>query len=205
VTLPDPPILVVTDRKQCPESLESRARALFEGGCRWLSLREKDLAAAERRTLLQRLIAIGGTFGATVGVHDDLAAALAFRCALHLPASADLTGARHALGPEILIGRSCHDAAEIAAAAAEGADYATLGPIFASASKPGYRRSLGPADLAAIAAGARLPVLALGGVTEATLPSLTGLGFAGIAIMGEAMRIRDPADWFGRVAGTIKI
>jgi thiamine-phosphate pyrophosphorylase len=86
MTLPDPPILVITDRSQCPESLEDRAEKLFRGGCRWLSLREKDLPASERLSLLRRLIAIGKNFGAQVGVHGDIDAALASGAALHLPA-----------------------------------------------------------------------------------------------------------------------
>ena len=55
--LPYPPILVITDRMQCAEPLEVRAAALFRGGCRWLSLREKDLEPEQRRALLERLIA----------------------------------------------------------------------------------------------------------------------------------------------------
>lgn len=200
MTLPDPPILVITDRTQCLEPLEARALALFRGGCRWLSLREKDLAAPARRALLDRLIAIGREFGATVGVHEDAEAALACRCTLHLPASADLAAPRRALGADALIGQSCHNAAELAASAAAGADYATLGPVFGTESKPGYRPTHAPADLAAMAARAGLPVLALGGIGAATVPRLAGTGFAGIAIMGEAMRIPDPEVWFMRLA-----
>jgi len=48
VSFPTPPIFVITGPYQCDEPLESRAEALFRGGCRWLSLREKDLPAAER-------------------------------------------------------------------------------------------------------------------------------------------------------------
>ncbi len=84
--LPWPPLLIITDRNQCPETLEARAAALFEGGCRWLSLREKDLAPASRLALLERLVDIGRKFGATVGVHDDLAASMACGTAVDLPA-----------------------------------------------------------------------------------------------------------------------
>lgn len=189
--LPAPPILVITDRTQCAEPLEARAAALFRGGCRWLSVREKDLAPSDRRALLERLIAIARPFGAVVGVHDDLDAAATLRIPLHLPAQGDVSAARRALG-DGLIGKSCHDAAEIAAAA--GADYVTLSPFFPSASKPRYSPG---ADLPAIAAKAPLPVLALGGVTRATLPRVSGV--AGIAIMGEAMRIAEPERWFADI------
>jgi thiamine-phosphate pyrophosphorylase len=184
------PILVITDRTQCAGALEARIASLFRGGCRWLSVREKDMEHAGRRALLERLVAIARPFGAVVGVHDDLDAAMALGIPLHLPAHADVAAARRAIG-DALLGKSCHDAAEIAAAAANGADYVTLSPFFPSAGKPGYRAG---ADLHAVAAGAPLPVLALGGITRATLPQLSGL--AGAAIMGEAMRTAEPEGWF---------
>jgi thiamine-phosphate pyrophosphorylase len=178
---------------QCAEPLPARAAALFRGGCRWLSLREKDLEPRERHALLEQLITIARPFGATVGVHDDVAAALALKIPLHLPAHADLAAARSG---GILVGASCHNSADIAAAAESGADYVTLSPFFASASKPGYRTGL---DLFGIAAEAALPVIALGGVTRATLPALAGASLAGVAIVGEAMRTPDPEGWFAGI------
>jgi len=191
------PILIITDRTQCAEPLEARAVALFRGGCRWLSVREKDLGPAERRALLERLIAIAAPFGATVGVHDDLDASVALGIPLHLPADGDVAAARRMLG-DVLLGKSCHDAADIAAAG--DADYVTLSPFFVSASKPGYGTDL---DLRDVAAEAPLPVLALGGVTLATLPHL--LGAVGVAIMGEAMRVAEPEGWYAEIAATFTL
>ncbi len=196
MNLPEPPILIITDRTQCPETLEKRAVALFEGGCRWLSLREKDLAPADRLTLLERLIDIGSRFGATVGVHSDLATAQACGAALHLSARSNIGHARRVLGDAALIGKSCHDLAEITAALVEGADYATLSPIFISAGKPGYPPMPDSEASGAIDAGKPLPVLALGGVTHTTLPLILGTGFGGVAILGEAMTAPDPEKWF---------
>jgi thiamine-phosphate pyrophosphorylase len=200
VRLPDPPIFVITDRTQCDEPLENRAEALFRGGCRWLSLREKDLPAAERAALLARLMRIGTAFGAAVGVHDDIAAAAHCGSALHLPAAADPAAARPALGGAVLIGQSCHDRAELDRAGASGVDYVTLGAAFPSASKPGYApRS--PIDAFALLAGTSAkPVLALGGVTESTVGLLAGISIAGVAVMGRAMRTPEPAAWFSRLA-----
>ncbi len=197
MTLPDPPILIITDRRQCAEPLEDRAAALFRGGCRWLSLREKDLPSQDRVALLRRLIAIAHPFGATVGIHDDLAAALACGAPLHLPAQADLRAARQALGPHILLGKSCHTPAELQAAG--DIDYATLSPVFPSAGKPGYGPALGPAGIAAIAAKAAIRVVALGGITQFTLAQLAGTPIAGVSIMGEAMTIAEPAGWFAGI------
>jgi thiamine-phosphate pyrophosphorylase len=196
MTLPQPPILVITDRMRSAEPIEERALALFRGGCRWLSLREKDMAPAARLELLARLVAIGRGFGAVISVHGDIAAARHLGTGLHLASGADPVAPRLAVGGGLL-GQSCHSAEELRAAAAGGVDYATLSPIFASVSKPGY----GPAgDLIALAGAAPIPVLALGGITRETLPRLAGTGFAGIAVLGEAMVTPEPEAWFGRLA-----
>jgi thiamine-phosphate pyrophosphorylase len=190
---------VITDRRQARRPLEEMAAACFAGGCRWLSLREKDLPAAERLDLLHRLVALGHRHGAAVGVHEDIAAALAAGADfVHLPDGASAEAARARLGGAVLIGVSAHDAAGIARAAAEGADYATLSPIFVSASKPEYQ-AIGLATLAEAARAAALPLLALGGIDEATLAGAVAAGAAGVAVMGEAMRANDPS----RVVATL--
>lgn len=192
--LPDPPLLVITDRHQARQPLDAVAEAAFTGGCRWLSLREKDLDPAARRALLRRLVLLGRRFGAVVTIHDDIEAALATGAAgVHLSSRALSAGARQRLGATALIGGSAHDEAELAASAAAGADYATLSPIFPSASKPGYGPPLGAARLAALVAAARLPVIALGGVDETNAAVCLRAGAAGIAVMGAVMAAADPA------------
>jgi thiamine-phosphate pyrophosphorylase len=190
VTLPDPPLLVITDRRQARRPLEAVAEAAFVGGCRWLSLREKDLDAPSRAALLRRLVAVGERFGAAVMVHEDVEAALAAGAAgVHLPGGAAPAAARRRLGARALIGCSTHDAAELVRVA--GADYATLSPIFASASKPGYGPALGIPRLAAAAAAAPLPLIALGGVDAANIARCIEAGAAGVAVMGGVMTAAD--------------
>jgi thiamine-phosphate pyrophosphorylase len=199
--LPNPPILVITDRKRSNEPLENRAAALFRGGCRWLSVREKDLAAAERLALLRRLSEIARAWDATLGVHDDVESAAACGTALHLPAEANLADARARLSHNSLLGQSCHNGVEMATAIAAGADYVTLSPFFESASKPGYGPSIGLSQqLAAIIDAVKGPVIALGGIGIATIPGLAASGVQGVAIMGEAMTAADPEAWFREIA-----
>jgi thiamine-phosphate pyrophosphorylase len=192
VTLPNPPLLVITDRRQAQAPIEAVAEAAFAGGCRWLSLREKDLDAADREALLRRLVSVGRRFGAAVMVHEDIDAAIAAGAGgVHLPSGASPAAARRRLGAAALIGCSAHDTREVAAAA--GADYATLSPIFPSASKPGYGPALGIARLAATAAAARLPVIALGGIDTTNIDSCIAAGAAGVAVMGGVMAAMDVA------------
>jgi len=76
---------------------------------------------------------------------------------------------------------ACHDAEAVFRAADEGADYAVLAPVFAPLSKPAGMPPLGLDALRAITARARIPVIALGGVTEANAPLCVEAGAAGVA------------------------
>jgi thiamine-phosphate pyrophosphorylase len=191
VTLPTPPLLVITDRRQATLPLEEVTAAAIAGGARWISLREKDLPPQERRALLRGLAAIAVPAGASLLVHDDLEAAVELGLAgVHLPAGSDPATARRRLGAGVLIGVSTHSIAEAREAATRGADYVTLSPIFASASKPGYGPALG---LEALRAEVGCPVIALAGITPETAAACLAAGAAGIAVMGPIMRAADPA------------
>ena len=190
--IPSPPLLVISDRSQAQRPLPPIAAAAFRGGCRWFSLREKDLPAGERLELLREMVALGHRFGATVMVHEDIAAAVAAGAdGVHLPGGGDPAAARRQL-PDGLIGVSAHSPKEAAALLAAGADYATLSPIFLTASKPGYGPAVG---LAALEEAARLapgPVVALGGLDAGNIALCLAAGARGIAVMGEVMRAADP-------------
>jgi thiamine-phosphate pyrophosphorylase len=181
-------LLVVTDRHQAAALLDEIIGDAVAAGARWVWLRDRDLPAGERRALAQRLLAVVRARGARLSVGGDveLAADVAAD-GVHLAANASVGAARARLGPHALLGVSAHGNADIAAAAAGGADYATLSPIFATASKPGYGPALG---VAAITYAARhaLPILALGGVTADRAEECLRAGAAGIAAMGEVMR-----------------
>ena len=178
-----PRLLVLTDRRACDaRPLVDVVRAAVDGGARAVVLREKDLPALERARLaddLRGLLAPVG--GLLVLAGTGLAGG-----AVHLAAADPLPAARPAL-----LGRSCHDATEVRRAAAEGCDWVTLSPVFATASKPGYGPALGPAGLRALTTGAP-PAYALGGVEPGRVRECLGAGAHGVAVMGAVMRAERP-------------
>jgi thiamine-phosphate diphosphorylase len=90
--------------------------------------------------------------------------------------------ARILLG-RLLVGRSVHSVAAAALAEREGADFVIFGPVWQSASHPGAA----PAGLAAlrlVARAVRIPVLAIGGVTEERIAECHAAGAAGYAAIG---------------------
>jgi thiamine-phosphate pyrophosphorylase len=191
VPLPGP-LLVITDRHQARQPLESIAAAVGRGGGRWLLFRDKDLDAPARRDLAVRLARIAAEEGFVLSVSADVELAAAIDAAgVHLQAASQVAPARERLG-DAVIGVSAHSLADVAAAAAAGADYVTLSPIFITESKPGYGPALGTEALRT-AATHGIPVLALAGVTAATAGACFAAGASGVAVMGEVMRADDPA------------
>jgi len=79
-----------------------------------------------------------------------------------------------------LVGRSVHSIAGAKLAESDGADFVIFGPVWASASHPGAT----PAGLVAlelVTRVIRIPVLAIGGVTEERIAEVHGAGAAGYA------------------------
>ena len=190
--LPAPPLLVISDRQQARRPLEEIADAVFAGGCRWFSLREKDLLPAERYALLRALVVLGRRWGATVTVHEDIdAAVMAGAAGVHLPSGGNPEAVRSRL-PDALIGASAHYAEEASALLHAGADYVTISPVFLTDSKPGYGPAVGLDGLADIVVQTPGPVIALGGISAENAALCRSAGARGVAVMGEIMRAADP-------------
>lgn len=195
-------LLIVTDRHQATAPLPDIVAEAVAAGANWIWLRDRDLAPGERRALAVALLAITRPAQAklTIGADVDLAAdvgADGVHLASDVPADA-IAAARARLGGGAIIGVSAHGDADVAATQAAGADYATLSPIFATASKPGYGPELGLATLTR-AARHGLPLLALAGVTAERARECVAAGASGIAVMGEIMRAARPPSRVGDV------
>lgn len=148
-----------------------------ECGARAVVLREKDFARPARS-----------------GLADSLRAVLDPVDGLLIMAGAGSAGAVHLSASDafptprpLLVGRSCHSADEVAAAAAQGCDYVTVSPVFGTPSKPGYGPPLGVDGLAALCRTGP-PVYALGGLRPEDVRACLGAGARGVAVMGAVMR-----------------
>jgi thiamine-phosphate pyrophosphorylase len=186
--LPDPPLLLVTDRRQAGRPLAEVIASACAAGCRWISLREKDLPATEQIELAHALRPIARQWGALLMLHGSAEIARAAGVdGVHLAAGSDAAEARAIIGSG-LVGASIHTVQEATVLAAGEIDYALAGPAYETASKPGYGPPLGAAGIAAIVRACRVPVLAIGGIAVTVVPELIQAGAGGIAVMGSVMR-----------------
>ncbi|HUH00228.1 MAG TPA: Nudix family hydrolase [Gammaproteobacteria bacterium] len=99
---------------------------------------------------------------------------------LHIPGRYLDTLAERPVPPHMWFGVSCHDARQLYAALALGADYAFLGPVKPTASHPGVP-GMGWEKFAALVADLPLPVYGIGGLGPTDLDDAWAAGAQGIA------------------------
>ncbi len=203
--LPDPPLMLVTDRSQARRPLGEVVGASLKAGCRWISLREKDLPEDEQVPILRTLLPMAHRYGARLLLHGEASLAkLAGADGVHLPSGSDAGAARALVGEGTLIGVSIHTVTEAEAIDPHAADYALAGPAFETPSKPGYGPEIGRKGLGEIARASRVPVLAIGGINASRIAEIIAAGCAGVAVMGTVMRAPDPAVEVGALIATLQ-
>ncbi len=191
------PLVVVSDRaasERAGRSLTETVAAAVAAGAPAVLLREKDLHPAERHRLAVQLADVTARSGARLGIASDLALAANLELDwVHLAAHEPVPP-KGRVGRPAVVGRSCHGPGDLAAAALDDADYASLSPVLLTASKPGYGPALGFDGFAALASAAGLPVTALGGLgAEAgTVAAACRAGAAAVWVMGAVMGAADP-------------
>jgi len=188
--------------------LDAIARNLKEGAD-WIQIREKDLSARDLFELVGAAVALPNPRGVKILVNTRADVAVAAGAdGVHLPAGSPAArrfrslaypardplvaqsedypaagpgGPARTRGSALLIGVSCHSVEEVVAAEASGADYAFFGPVFAPLSKGTDLSPHGREGLRQAAAGRRIPILALGGITSNNMAECVDAGAAGSA------------------------
>jgi thiamine-phosphate pyrophosphorylase len=193
----------ITDRSQFPGDEPARRRALLakiaeavHAGVDYIQLREKDITGRELEVLARKAVAIIRENPLTAN-HQSLVTRLLInsRTDIALAVGADgvhlrsddispsevryiwnQCGAGAPAREHPVIAISCHTQADILRAESDGADFAVFAPVF-------EKKGAVPAGLAALreACRAKIPVIALGGVTLENAPACLEAGAAGIA------------------------
>jgi thiamine-phosphate pyrophosphorylase len=172
--------------------LLDQLRGAVDAGVDLIQVRERDLDAAALAALVEDVVALARGTQSRVVVNDRLDVALACGAAgVHLRGDSISTAhARRIVPPGFLIGRSVHAVEEIAAA--DGCDYVIAGTVFPSRSKDGSAPLIGIDGLRAIVRAARVPVLAIGGITPARFGEIMATGAAGVAGIGLFLTFDSP-------------
>jgi thiamine-phosphate pyrophosphorylase len=192
----------ITDRRLAGEERQVEIlRALIAAGLKGLQIREKDLTSLALSVYVDSLLARIQTRRVSVLINADIDVALARGIGLHRPESGRPTAeARKLLGSKPLIGVSCHDYDGALQAQNEGADFITLGPVFAT---PGKGPEMGLDAFGEIAARIDIPVFALGGVNAGNAGSCLEAGAYGVAAIRATLAAEDPAGALKEITAAI--
>lgn len=167
------------------ESLHQSAAAAIRGGARVLQYRDKSQDAGWRKQVAEGLVALCRAHNVRFIVNDDVALAAAVKAdGVHVGQDdAAVAVARAQLGPQAIIGVSCYNSLERAAAAVSaGADYVAFGSVFPSPTKP--QAVAAPLSLfAAARAFTDRPLVAIGGITAANAGAVRAAGADAVAVI----------------------
>jgi len=182
-----PPVLGITHAESLGiDSFLARLDIALHNGLRLIQLRDKTLPQDARLHLARETVRRAHRFGARVLVNGGFELARAAGAdGVHLDASAAAQlNARpdYAKSDSFLVGVSCHDAAELAHAAAIGADFALLSPVLPTLTHPGAA-TLGWDAFSALAAASPIPVYGLGGLGRDDVGLAQSHGAHGVALL----------------------
>ncbi|KOU67042.1 thiamine phosphate synthase [Streptomyces sp. NPDC002039] len=193
--LSDARLYLCTDARKRQGDLPEFLDAVLAGGVDVVQLRDKGMEAGEELEHLQVFAEAARRHGRLLAVNDraDVAHAIGSDV-LHLgQGDIPVPAARAILGPDVLIGRSCHSESEVDAAVAEpGVDYFCTGPCWPTPTKPGrHAPGLGLVRHAASLAQDR-PWFAIGGIDAGNLDEVLDAGATRVVVVRALTEASDP-------------
>lgn len=111
--------------------------------------------------------------------------------------------ARGLLGPDKIIGISCHNLKQALNAQSEGADYISIGPVFATSLKPEYK-PLGLDLIKEISKKIKIPLFAIGGINENNINKVLSSGVKRVAICRAICKAKDIPLTVNRISHQLK-
>ncbi len=188
--MPDAPdpcrLYLITPPALPPGFADTLARALDAGDVAALQIRLKDADADAIRRATDAIHPVAQSRGVALIMNDRADLAIATGCdGAHLgQADGDHAAARRLLGPERMLGITCHASRHLAMEAGEvGADYVAFGAFFPTTTKDAQHRAE-PEILEWWSAMFELPSVAIGGITAANCAPLVRAGADFLAVVG---------------------
>lgn len=181
-------------------------RLALEGGCRWVQLRMKGASEEEMLPVALEAQRMCREAGATFIIDDHVELVRRIGAdGVHLGKNdMPIDEARSILGSGFIIGGTANTFDDVFMHHRRGADYIGCGPFRFTTTKEKLSPVLGLEGYRSImeqmkAAGLDMPVVAIGGITAADIPSIMATGVTGIALSGSVLRAADPAAEMARL------
>ncbi|MGH7924804.1 MAG: thiamine phosphate synthase [Candidatus Binatus sp.] len=170
------------------------AETFLDAGVRIMQLRLKDAPARDFLAAARAIAELCRQRGAILIVNDRVdIALLANAHGVHLgQQDLPLEAARRIAGPDMMIGISTSSVEQARAAENGGADYIGFGPMYPGGLK-NNPAGMGLDHLQAMRAAVKIPIVAIGGITEALVPQTLAAGADAAAIITDVVNAPDLA------------
>jgi thiamine-phosphate pyrophosphorylase len=182
------------------------AQVALDGGCRWIQLRKKDASIEVITETAYQLKELCANYNATFIIDDHVSIALKVNTdGVHLGKhDLPITEARCQMGANYIIGGTANTFADIQQLVADGVDYVGLGPFRFTQTKQNLSALLGATGYQEIlsqceANGIHIPIVAIGGITIADIPTLKQIGIQSIALSSTILQAADPIETTGHI------
>jgi thiamine-phosphate pyrophosphorylase len=170
------------------------------GGAGWIQLRLKNQPYTAWKAVALETLAVCRQYNARLIINDnpELAGEIGAD-GVHLGADdMPVPEARALLGDAVIIGGTANTLETLLDHDQTGVDYVGLGPFRFTATKEKLSPILGLAGYQQILSslqqlGISMPVVAIGGITIADVPTLLSAGFYGVAVSSAISQSADPA------------
>lgn len=186
-------LYLVTDRRWLGNrTLWEVVEEAIIGGATLVQLREKEISSRDCLEIAQRVKQVTDRYGVPLIINDRIDIALASGAdGVHVgPEDLSVRIARQLMGEGKIIGASASSVDEAVLFQAQGADYLGVGAMFPTATKEGTEQ-VGLADLRAIKAAIRVPVVAIGGINAENAGPVMETGVDGVAVVSAIMARAD--------------
>ncbi len=180
-------------------SIAEEVQMAIEGGCRWIQLRMKDASDEEVREVALEIIPMCKENDVFLIIDDRVELVNELRVwGVHLgKEDMDPLKARDILGPHAIIGVTANTAEDILKFKNKDVDYVGLGPLRFTTTKKKLSPEIGLEGYGSIIrkvrdAGMDIPIVAIGGITEADIEPLLKQGVNGVAVSGSIINAENP-------------
>lgn len=186
-------LYVVVDKRVCGHRpMSDIANRVKDSGAVVIQLRDKE---SKKETVLKeayRLKKLLTNAGILFIINDYIdIARIVDSDGIHLGQDdLPIATARQLLGNDKIIGKSCHSLIQAVKAEKEGADYISIGPVYATPTKPEYK-AVGLDLIRKVKKAIHIPFFIIGGINEGNISGILSFGVGRIAVCRAVCRAKN--------------
>lgn len=187
-------LYAITDSQLTPSIyIEQKVEQALKGGAQLIQYRDKQSPYSQKKQIAANLLKLVNHYQKKLIINDDLELADEINAhGVHLgQEDTAIAEAREQLGPQAIIGATCHNSLALAQRAiTNGASYVAFGRFFTSQTKP----EAPLCSLQVLSEAQQIlntPIVAIGGITLNNAPSIIAAGADMVAVANGVFAVDD--------------